>query len=297
MVQTGVLLEENLKLEEQIGKGSYGVVFRAVDESIQNVFAVKFLKQKRSSGDSDSEFETEVNALRALGHTEIVPILHRTGSFEDYNYLVFEYLDENLHKLRKRNAGRVFKVSTMLTLLWNIVKCLETIHQAGIVHRDLKLDNVMIKVKENTCKVVIIDFGLSEFFRNRSDRPQNEVVHSSRPLAPPGAARGIPYFETDDLITASYAAVHMRGYIPWFKKGEYNPNMLDQKIQFGHNPEFYLRPDDMCLAPIIREIHSQVYGQTPNYDHIMDTIREALDKYNATTDVIVNFVNGQLRLE
>ncbi|CAL2048761.1 unnamed protein product [Caenorhabditis brenneri] len=282
MVQTGVLLEENLKLEEQIGKGSYGVVFRAVDESIQNVFAVKFLKQKRSSGDSDSEFETEVNALRAK---------------EIQYFLVFEYLDKNLHKLRKRNAGRVFKVSTMLTLLWNIVKCLETIHQAGIVHRDLKLDNVMIKVKENTCKVVIIDFGLAEFFRIRSDRPQNEVVHSSRPLAPPGAARGIPYFETDDLITASYAAVHMRGYIPWFKKGEYNPNMLDQKIQFGYNPEFYLRPDDMCLAPTIREIHSQVYGRTPNYGHIMDTIRKALDKYNATTDVVVNFVNGQLRLE
>jgi serine/threonine protein kinase len=136
----------------QLGRGGMGLVCLARDLKLSRRVAIKFLAL--SSG-NHQQFLTEARATAACHHENIV-VIHEIGTFGEYPYMVLEYLEGNA--LNKYIKGRSLTPSRVVELMVPVVRALVFAHEQGIVHRDLKMANIMV-TRSGTVKV--LDFGIA----------------------------------------------------------------------------------------------------------------------------------------
>jgi serine/threonine-protein kinase len=145
------------RLVEQIGQGGMGVVWKAVDTTLDRDVAIKVLPDAfASDADRLARFEREARLLAALNHPNIAAI-HSVHELEGTRFIAMELVDgEDLQQILRR--GRL-PVTEALDLARQIALALEAAHEKGVVHRDLKPAN--IKVTPNGA-VKVLDFGLAK---------------------------------------------------------------------------------------------------------------------------------------
>jgi serine/threonine protein kinase len=143
-------------IEEEIGRGGMGVVFRARDSRLDRTVAIKVLHQQvAADAESLARFGREARTLAALNHPNVGAI-HGLEEAEDGHFLVLEYVDGETLAERLRR-GRL-PLADVLEVCTQIAAGLEAAHEAGIVHRDLKPANVKIA---SDGQVKVLDFGLA----------------------------------------------------------------------------------------------------------------------------------------
>jgi len=154
----GQLLEGTYELIERLGGGGMGVVYRARDHRLGRDVAVKVLRPAGGSADEDVRrlFEREARATAQLLHPNIVT-LHHVGEHEGHPYLVLELLSGETLSARLARRGRL-PVAEALTLLDAVLAALAFAHERGVLHRDLKPNNVFITGDE---RVKVLDFGVA----------------------------------------------------------------------------------------------------------------------------------------
>ena len=147
---------EHYRIEELIGRGGMGEVFRAVDTRLQRPVAVKLMRDSRGeAGVAVHRFVREARAASALNHPNIV-VVHDIGETADGQYyIVQEFIDGTT--LRSQMTGQL-PLATVLELGRQIARALAAAHAAGIVHRDIKPENVMVRADGY---VKVLDFGLA----------------------------------------------------------------------------------------------------------------------------------------
>jgi eukaryotic-like serine/threonine-protein kinase len=146
---------------DKLGEGSAGVVYKAIDLRLDRIVAVKFL----SPGVADSEEQRarltrEARAISALNHPSIATLFD-LGMVGSDQFLVLEYLPGGTlgaEITRLSKSGRLLPLSKILDYGGQIASGLEFAHSRGILHRDIKADNVMLTADGN---VKITDFGLA----------------------------------------------------------------------------------------------------------------------------------------
>jgi len=142
---------------EIIGKGGMGVVYKAMDNLIERLVAIKMMTGAFAENpDLLKRFYREAKSTGMLQHPNIV-IIYELGDHEGNPYLVMEYLEGD--PLDKIIAAR--REVSMVEKLGYIIQCcsgLAFAHQRGIVHRDIKPANLMV-LKDGNCKLV--DFGIA----------------------------------------------------------------------------------------------------------------------------------------
>lgn len=142
---------------KKIGKGAYGVVWKAIDKnSGQNVALKKVFGAFQNETDAQRTYR-EITFLRQLrSHPFIVGLLqvHRAENDLDI-YLAFEWLDTDVHSVIR--AGILLDIHQRY-IFWQLCCALKFIHSAGIIHRDLKPSNMLIK---SDASIKVCDFGLS----------------------------------------------------------------------------------------------------------------------------------------
>lgn len=155
-----------------IGRGGMGEVFLARDLRLQRKVAIKYLRGDLSQDDWRAHLEREAQTLAKLNHPNIVQIYDIIYG-EEAPALVMEYVDgRNLHiQLRERDSDR----TELLRWLTEIAAGVAAAHDAGIIHNDLKAENVLIGV-DNIAKVT--DFGIAA---HNSDA--SEDIHALGTLA------------------------------------------------------------------------------------------------------------------
>tara|TARA_B100000609_G_scaffold199620_1_gene205063 strand:+ start:7278 stop:8663 length:1386 start_codon:yes stop_codon:yes gene_type:complete len=154
------------KLIEKIGRGGYGAVYRALQTVLDEDVAIKILHQDYLVDDVViKRFNREAKALARLNHSGVVRVLD-FGLFEGIGfYLVMNYLEgENLSKLVGKKVSPSLQnglpLERVKDIALQICDVLAYIHKEGILHRDLKPDNIFLDRRSGRERVQLIDFGI-----------------------------------------------------------------------------------------------------------------------------------------
>ncbi|KAI8003168.1 Mitogen-activated protein kinase 16 [Camellia lanceoleosa] len=148
------------RIEEVIGKGSYGVVCSAYDSHLGEKVAIKKINDIFEHVSDATRILREIKLLRLLRHPDIVEIKHillppSRREFKDI-YVVFELMESDLHQVIKANDD--LTPEHYQFFLYQLLRGLKYIHTANVFHRDLKPKNILANAD---CKLKICDFGLA----------------------------------------------------------------------------------------------------------------------------------------
>eukprot|EP00178_Gracilaria_changii_P025672 TRINITY_DN79015_c0_g1_i1.p1 TRINITY_DN79015_c0_g1~~TRINITY_DN79015_c0_g1_i1.p1 ORF type:complete len:364 (-),score=57.83 TRINITY_DN79015_c0_g1_i1:128-1219(-) len=145
------------EVSQKIGKGAYGIVWKAVDKKTRDVVALKKIFDAfQNATDSQRTFR-EVMFLQQLGEHENIISLHNVMKAENDKdiYLVFEYMETDLHQVIRHN---ILEDIHKQYIIYQLIKALKWLHTAGVVHRDIKPSNVLLN---SECHLKLADFGLA----------------------------------------------------------------------------------------------------------------------------------------
>src|SRR3972149_5050280 len=142
-------------IQEKLGEGGMGVVYKAQDSKLDRLVALKFLPEHVSVGSADLErFTQEAKAAAGLNHPNICTI-HGIEEAGGKNFIVMEFVDGQMLQEKKSSLS----MKQALDIGIQIAEGLAAAHEKGIVHRDIKPENIMIR-KDG--RVQIMDFGLAK---------------------------------------------------------------------------------------------------------------------------------------
>lgn len=164
-----------------LGKGGMGEVYQGRSADQRQLAAIKVLP---CSLESDSIFcqrmQREAQALSTLNHPNIVH-LHTFGKDQGRLYLAMEFIDgNNLHTILRKKGP--FSLDTLQPVLTNLASALDHIHQHGIVHRDLKLSNIILRSADN--QPVLMDFGIARIQEDHTLLTASGVIGTIDYMAP-----------------------------------------------------------------------------------------------------------------
>jgi serine/threonine protein kinase len=145
------------RLEERLGEGGMGVVYRAVREPEGHVVALKVLRAELSADETfRRRFVHEAKAAGDVHHKHLVPITE-AGEADGRPYLAVAFVRGRT--LEQRLAGGPLSIPEMVRIVAHIASGLDVLHNAGIVHRDVKPSNVII---DESGSAQLTDFGLAK---------------------------------------------------------------------------------------------------------------------------------------
>ena len=191
-VTINTLIEENncaptkkYKIISKLGDGSYGVVYLAVNIITKQNMAMKKIKKVKENEIDDMEIKNEINILKKLDHPNIVKIIEFYSAPKAY-YIITDFCScgELYNQIKNQ-----YSENQLAVLFYQVLSGLYYLHSNNIVHRDLKLENILISeiekdkvTNEKYFWVKIIDFGTAKIFeKNKSEKA---VVGSSYYIAP-----------------------------------------------------------------------------------------------------------------
>jgi serine/threonine protein kinase len=159
----GTVLDEKYRLEEKIGSGGFGAVYRATHLSMQRAIAVKIFKPAagNDSADALSRFQQEAVSACRINHPNAVAVLDSGISSEGIAYLVMELLKGHTLTAELRHK-KVLTINRVAQILLPICDVLSKAHSIGIVHRDIKPDNIFLHRGEAGEIVKVVDFGIAK---------------------------------------------------------------------------------------------------------------------------------------
>ncbi len=186
--QVGLALGEHYRVEELVGKGGAAIVFRVHDERLNRKLAVKVLNPALlASGELSQRFRREALTAAALSHPNIVSIFFVGGDDHIPCYVMPLVEGESLGD-RIRREGQL-PLDVALGVAKDIANALDFAHAAGVVHRDVKPDNILLDFA--TGRSLLMDFGIAKAFQESdADLTGSGVVIGTPHYVSPEQAAG-----------------------------------------------------------------------------------------------------------
>jgi serine/threonine protein kinase len=211
--QIGQHLGDNYQVVRELGKGAMGVVFLARDIALHRLVAIKVLKHEMASSEDHRErFRREARMTARLNHPNIVPV-HTFGEIGEFVFIVMKYVHGESLAVRLRRDGAM-NSAEVRRLLAELATALDAAHRDGVVHRDLKAENILIERGSN--RAMLTDFGVA--LLRSLDAGRGEGGHYGTPhyMSPEQAAGDSDLDGRSDLYSLGVLGYYMTtGKLPF----------------------------------------------------------------------------------
>ena len=260
-------------LEGEIGRGGMGVVYRAHDEKLKRTVAVKVLPPELAfRRDIRARFVREAETAARLSHPNIVPI-HTVGESDDLVYFVMGYVDGESLSVRIKRRGRL-SIEESRRIMRETADALAAAHQQGVIHRDVKPDNILLEGTRG--RVMVTDFGIAKALSAEGGTLTDTGIAIGTPafMSPEQAAGERVIDGRSDLYSLGIVAYQMlAGELPF--QAPTVPGLLMKQIGTPPVPIDRLRPDapgDLALT-VMRCLEKDPEDRWPT----ADALRRALE--------------------
>ena len=205
------------ELLEELGRGAMGIVYRAKDNELDEIVALKILPDNLSNNpDALQRFKAEARNARRLSHKNIVRI-HDIGEEMGRKYISMEFVNGSDLKKIIRETGVKISLEKVLKYMIQTSQALSYAHSIGIIHRDIKPANIMITTKEEEVKVT--DFGIAKIMES-SEATMTGVVIGTPLYMSPEQVQGIPVDKRTDIYSLGITMYELLTSKPPFYEGD-----------------------------------------------------------------------------
>lgn len=250
-VSMGDHLYYRYEIRSILGKGAFGQVLRCTDHKTKETVAVKIIvntPQMKKQGEAEISMVTFLNEEDTNDSNCIVRVLD-TFHFRDHACVVFEMLGNNLYEFSKSNYFKRAAINQVRTIGRQILKAIKFTHSRGIVHCDMKPENVLLLLGSNV-KVKVIDFGSACYIGQKHfDYIQSRFYRA------PEVMLGIPYGPPMDVWSFACVIAELAMGKPLFPGGN-ECHQLQLQMQVLGNI-----PDDVMKQASRRDVFFDEYGK------------------------------------
>jgi len=210
--RVGELFAARYEIQSVLGKGGMGVVYRALDRDLEDLVAIKTLRSDAVSADPTllDRFKQEIRLARRITHPNILRT-HDLGEANGLRYLSMEYV-KGITLKHLVESDEILPTPVALRIAKQMCAGLAAAHEAGVIHRDIKPQNILI---EPSGGLKIMDFGIARLTEDRGMTATGTVIGTPDYMSPE-QARGVPLdFRSDIYSTGVVLYELFTGALPF----------------------------------------------------------------------------------
>lgn len=278
----GMVFADRYQLEDFIGQGGMSLVYRAVDIRTGHNVAVKILKSEYNSDKEFLErFQREARAASLMNHHNLVNLLD-VGVEGEFRYLVLEYVNGNTLKDIIRQKGKL-NYQTAIQITVRILSALQHAHDNGIIHRDIKPQNVLI---HSDGHVKVADFGIARMTGGATIGKGDTVVGSVHYSSPEQASGGVVEVTSDIYSTGVVMYEMLTGRVPFV--GDTPVAVAMQHLQDAPPPiaEFAPETPPAVIAVVMKALEKDPKKRFQSAREMADALMKAKDGKLLAEDII-----------
>jgi len=254
-----MIIANKYKIIEKINNGEFGTIFKCENIRTQEYVAIKIeptiLEIKM--------LKREAQIYQYLGKSYGIPQLKWYGSFDKYNYLVLPLYGDSLLKNKIYSS-----LAYSFLICKSIIKILQYIHEKGLIHRDIKPDNIVLNSNNTNSDVYIIDFGLCKKYidtnNNHINITEGKSIIGTPNFISVNIHNGIEPSRRDDLESVAYIMIFLiNGILPWQNEKELDI-IKNQKNNINLQDIQYIN-----IMKFIKYCRLLEFNETPNYEYLI----------------------------
>lgn len=271
----------------ELARGGMAIIFIAYQRTLKRRIAVKILPKILLTHQKAELFQQEAEAAAILSHPNIIQI-YDVGEVDEFIYFTMQLIQGQpltrlLHSIKKQvlPSKRFMPVKVIIQIMTQILDALDYAHQQGIIHRDIKPDNIMIE--EHTQRPIIADFGVAKVLREAEK--DHSIARGSPLYMPPEQIINDSTDERSDLYAAGIMLFEMlvpKLPLPKFESYE---DLLKQKL-LNKKGIFIAKPSElnpflnmMMDEIVLKAIAYQPERRFANCCEFKNTLEEYQKKY------------------
>lgn len=287
----GVVLGNRYELMEKIGEGGMAIVYKAMDNKLRRLVAVKMLKKEFANNkDISDKFKKEATAIANFSDANIVNVLD-VGHEEEGNidYFVMEYVNGKTLKELIINSGKL-SYTTAISIAIQIAKALQCAHKNNIIHRDVKPQNIL--VTENGL-IKVTDFGIAKSSTSATITNTTTIMGSAHYLSPEQAKGSFVDLRSDIYSLGVVLYEMVTGVLPF--DGESPVTIALKHIQSEpiepkkQNPAIPISLNNLIMKCMSKES----VNRYQNCKELIDDLQKIKENPNSTVGTLENYDDGK----
>ena len=269
------------KIIEKLGEGGMGEVYLADDTKLKRQVAIKFLPSRITVNETDkARFLQEAQAAAAINHPNVC-VTHEIQDQEERPFIVMEYVKGQT--LSEKIASDSMSIEQVIEYAFQIAEALQVAHDKGIIHRDIKSDNIMVSASN---QIKVMDFGLAKLKGSvkltKSSSTVGTLAYSS-----PEQIDGREIDARADIFSFGIVLYEMvTGQLPF--QGDYESSLVysimnDQpESPYKIRPDIPLALDEIIMKALIKQPNERFQSMTEIIDELSDLTSISGKKHKET---------------